>query len=64
MGIAFIPIEVRYYQNAIKYDMDNLNSLQELVEKYPETIEKLTKIAMVKLEKNTGREDGSDGQEE
>lgn len=49
MGVAFVPTLVRTCLNAKKYDMDHLNSLQELVEKYPETEEMLTKKAKAKL---------------
>lgn len=49
MGLNFVPMLVRTYLNAEKYDMDHLNSLQELVEKYPETEDMLTKKARAKL---------------
>ena len=49
MGVAFVPMLVRTYLDAQKYDMDHLNSLQELVEKYPETEKKLTKKARARL---------------
>ena len=39
--------DIRYYRNAVKYDMDNLEDVNELVSKYPEARQYINKKQLI-----------------
>lgn len=44
-----VILDIEYYIKAKKYDMNNLNSIQELIEKYPETEKMINQNILYKL---------------
>ena len=44
--------DIRYYRNAVKYDMDNLEDVNELVSKYPEARQYINKKQLIVTDEN------------